>query len=699
MTSQRLPFDGRIRSARLSPPVRVDQGPAAAAVTRQGMNLIIKFSRPHPPFRKALQQIDGCRFDSRHDTWLVHVGMIREVRARAAYFGWHTSPQVDAIPDLAPGDFPVVVRVEGEMLAVEVPFRMDVHEVLLEHEATHEPRSGLWYVDMEDALDVVLDIQRIATVSADGDFGQQVAFAAEMLGLSRAMAPSPGFTLAPTIARDMTNRPFTIAGTEYGVRSILRRTGGVFLWGTMGSGKSAIALAILETLDVVHDVAAYPAVLIVPMGIKTNWEREIAASVPHRRVHTCESSKPVIPIGDPDLWICNYDILGNPAKSSWSRTFTEMGVASVAFDEIHRIKELKTQRSRACQAISLALPPENPRLGLTGTPVRNRRKEILPQLIAMGRGEEVEIVTKDGEHTGKFKIVTQFGDQKKVLADERLSRRLRTVCAWRPDPDEVLRSIGALGADESSVIVPEWFVVDGDPKIMAEYRRAEQMFLEWIRERAEAKARELGLDPTAAGVTAVMKAGSAAALVQINALCRLAGQAKAPAVREWVRDFADSGDKLLVFAHHHDVMDMIAGDDYPQIHGGVKHRDRMVLVDRFQGDMEPPIQVLVLQTEAAGEGLTLTEAHHDIHAEFEWVPGAHDQADSRAAWRMNDPHPVHSVYAVCANTVDEWRIGVLAGKRQEMALVTGEDRSKIATESTFGEVWDQFYKKALGEEA
>ena len=272
------------------------------------------------------------------------------------------------------------------------------------------------------------------------------------------------------------------------------------------------------------------------------------------------------------------------------------------------------------------------------------------------------------------------------------------MCAWRPDPTEVLRFLGVIGDDETAEVPKNYIVVDGDPKVMAKYRHAEERFLEYLRQKAEEKAREMGADPHSAGVRAMMRAASAAQLMQVNELSRLAGLAKVRAGKEWVQDFLTTGDKLLVFAHHRDVMADLAGKSIPQIHGDVKRADRDVLVDRFQDEAPPPLQALVLQTEAAGEGLTLTKAYQVLHAELEWVPGAHDQADARAAWRMNDPHNIMSNYLVCADSIDEVRVGVLQAKREEMEAVTDGDRDRIAQESTYGAVFEQLLRKALGDE-
>jgi SNF2 family DNA or RNA helicase len=658
-------------------------------VTREGSTLLIKFSDKHHGYINAVKSIHGYRYDRQQNRWSVHIGHIMQVRDLAAQHGWIMSPAVRSIPELNPDEFPMLVSAEGEQLIIEGPYRKDVWHMLGEADGRQEVATGRWFIPNENATDVVLDLKRIARVQFVGDANdltRRIDEAIRMLALSRQLEPSPDWSLTPNVKREL--RAFQHAGVEYLAKS--RRC---FGWATMGAGKTTVALAAAEHLSWLGD-DIYPMLVIPPSGLKTNWVREAKACIPHRTVTVCEGRK-AIRLTDarsripnlPDIWICNYDILGDADnQSSWAHQLIELGVRTLIVDEGHRCINLKTIRTKGIVAISNSMPDDAPRYLLTGTPVRNKREEVHPQLAVIGR---------DG----------QFGTKKQLREDERLSRRLRTVCAWRPDPDEVLKSLGVLAADGTAMIIPQYTYVDGDPKVLAEYKKAEEDIFEFLREKAREKARELGQDPESAAVEAAMKAGSAAQMIMVNTLCRLAGQAKIHAAREWVTDFLDSGEKLLVFAENLDMLEALStavNPPIPRIYGEVKHGDRLALVDRFQEEEDIPtdqyLQALVLQIDAAGEGLTLTKAHQVLHAQLCWTPGQHDQADARAAWRMNDPHPVVSHYLVCADTIDEIRIDVLAAKRNEMAAVTDGDRAAIAAASTYGEVFARLLRRSLSKE-
>lgn len=89
--------------------------------------------------------------------------------------------------------------------------------------------------------------------------------------------------------------------------------------------------------------------------------------------------------------------------------------------------------------------------------------------------------------------------------------------------------------------------------------------------------------------------------------------------------------KVIVFAHHRDVIDAIAnhyGKQAVKLYGGMSEKAKDEAVTRFMTD--PSVRVFVGSITAAGVGLTLTAASHVIFAELDWVPGNVTQAEDRA---------------------------------------------------------------------
>ncbi|KAL4424199.1 hypothetical protein ABPG75_001500 [Micractinium tetrahymenae] len=135
-------------------------------------------------------------------------------------------------------------------------------------------------------------------------------------------------------------------------------------------------------------------------------------------------------------------------------------------------------------------------------------------------------------------------------------------------------------------------------------------------------------------------------------LYRRTGPAKVRAAAEHVRALVDAGQKVLIFAHHAEVLDelqqrALAGVRCVRIDGQVNNEKRKPLVDRFQKDER--CRAALLSITAAGVGITLTAASVVVFAELYWNPGSLVQAEDRAH-RMGQRHPLEVHYLVAPGT-------------------------------------------------
>jgi SWI/SNF-related matrix-associated actin-dependent regulator 1 of chromatin subfamily A len=115
------------------------------------------------------------------------------------------------------------------------------------------------------------------------------------------------------------------------------------------------------------------------------------------------------------------------------------------------------------------------------------------------------------------------------------------------------------------------------------------------------------------------------------------GLAKVPQVVEYVMSALEGEQKVILFAHHGDVIEGLntgigvalkEGEYAVTITGKTHVADRGNAVYSFQND--PNCRVLIGSIGAAGVGLTLTAASHVIFAELDPVPGKMTQAEDRA---------------------------------------------------------------------
>jgi SWI/SNF-related matrix-associated actin-dependent regulator 1 of chromatin subfamily A len=104
----------------------------------------------------------------------------------------------------------------------------------------------------------------------------------------------------------------------------------------------------------------------------------------------------------------------------------------------------------------------------------------------------------------------------------------------------------------------------------------------------------------------------------LRAAYQASGIAKAPATAEFILDWLEGSDatqKLIVFAHHKEVLDYIEATlakNYKgrlgmmRIDGSVPPAERALRVKKFQSNKK--VRVAILSMTAAGVGLTLTAA-------------------------------------------------------------------------------------------
>ena len=109
--------------------------------------------------------------------------------------------------------------------------------------------------------------------------------------------------------------------------------------------------------------------------------------------------------------------------------------------------------------------------------------------------------------------------------------------------------------------------------------------------------------------------------------------AKLPQVIEHIKACLDSGvEKIIVWAHHTDVIEKLGNElsDYGtvRITGETSTHVREEAVERFQ--TLPFMRVFIGSISAAGVGLTLTAAQHEVFAELMYNPSDMMQAEDRA---------------------------------------------------------------------
>ena len=458
-----------------------------------------------------------------------------------------------------------------------------------------------------------------------------------------------------------TLRPFQRAGVEYAVH---RRK--CLIADEMGLGKGGQGLAAVYHLD------AYPSIVVCPASLKLNLAKEATAWVPSKSVTVIDKLKRpfrvtidgvsrVVTRNDwsADIIVINYDML-----DKLSEKLLRVRPRSIVFDESHYLKNRKAQRTVAAKKIAADVPVK---LMLSGTPIMNAPIELAPQL---------EILGVLNEHFGDYwKFAKRFCGAYKdnfgwhfngaANLDE-LNNILRATCMIRRTKDSVLTEL----PPKQIVEIP--IQIDN----AKEYEKAEADVAAWL---ADQKVKEEGFLNAIAGLPeeqrqariaerragAEHRARQAEKLVRIETLKKIAVEGKKKAVQDWIDDFLRTGEKLVFFGHHVDVVKGFAVKyGSPHITGDCSVTARQAAVDAFQTD--PDCRFISLNLQAGGVGLTLTASSTVAFIEFGWTPAIMDQAADRVH-RIGQKEYVVIYYFVANGTIDEDILALIERKRKVFA--------------------------------
>jgi SWI/SNF-related matrix-associated actin-dependent regulator 1 of chromatin subfamily A len=285
---------------------------------------------------------------------------------------------------------------------------------------------------------------------------------------------------------------------------------------------------------------------------------------------------------------------------------------------------------------------------LTGTPVLNSPKDLIMLLQVMRRLDVVGGWKHMMEHycnAHKSTFGMEFGPPRDL---DDLNVRMRSACYIRREKSQVLKEL----PEKQRSVVPMPLSNE------SEYAFAEQAILSYL---AQEKGKE-----------AALKASRAEYLVKINTLRKLAAHGKMDTVREWVGNFLESGEKLVLFAHHIEVQNALAEafEGCAVLRGEDDSETRQENVDRFQKD--PNCHLIVCSLKAGGVGITLTSASNVAFVEQGWNEAEMLQAEDRVH-RIGQRNAVNCWYLLARNTIDEDMMELIRNKASV---------AKAATEGT-----------------
>lgn len=439
-----------------------------------------------------------------------------------------------------------------------------------------------------------------------------------------------------------------------GVAFVESRKGRALIGDEMGLGKTIQALAYLQLHPEIR-----PAVIVCPASLKLNWAKEIKSTLNGAsRIQIVEGKTPYRLSGE--IIIINYDIL-----EAWQKQLMLYKPKIIIADECHYFKSNEAKRTKAMKLLAKDVPHF---IALSGTPIVNRPIEIYNALNIINSS----VIPGFREYTKRYCGATYNGfgwDYSGATNTDELHKILTETIMIRRKKKDVLKDL----PDKLYSFVPMTL------SNIQEYDAIENDVIGYIRQNKGKEAAE--------------KASNAEVLVQMELLKQAAVRGKMNASLDWIKDFLESGEKLVVFAIHKFVIDEIM-KWFPnisvKIDGSTSLQDRNTAVERFQND--PKVSLFVGNIKAAGVGLTLTAASNVAILELPWTPGDLAQAEDRChRIGQKDSVTVHMLLA--AGTIEEDIASLLDIKRKILDAVL--DGVVTQEESLLVELMNSLEKKAV----
>lgn len=413
-----------------------------------------------------------------------------------------------------------------------------------------------------------------------------------------------------------------------------------------GLGKTLQAIATVNLAE------SFPCLVICPASLKINWEREWHKFTDKKAMILTDDVRDSWPFyfqtGLYQVFIVNYESLRKyfVLKMSDAKRLTVRGILfkeninlfkSVIIDELHKCKSSQTQQSKFCQGISKG---KEYIIGLTGTPVVNKPKDLYQQLKIMDRVDDF------GGYKNFMSRYCSGPNEASNLKE--LNAMLWQNCMFRREKAQVLSDL----PDKIRQLLT------CEITNRKEYMDAERDLIGYLKKYKDADNYQI--QNTLRGEV----------MVKIGILRQIAARGKMKEVIDYVTDFLESGKKMILFCNLHVVVDQLK-EAFPKavsVTGRENTQEKQHAVDSFQKN--PNTNIIICSIKAAGVGLTLTASSDVLFVEFPWTDADCRQCEDRAH-RIGQKDNVTSRFMLGKNTIDEKIYQIIQIKKQIANAVMG----------------------------
>lgn len=425
-----------------------------------------------------------------------------------------------------------------------------------------------------------------------------------------------------------------------------------------GLGKTGSAIATLHG-SALNGEITFPCLVICPTSLKENWAREWAIWTDRKALVMRDSMRNTwhqyLRTGLADVLIVNYESLkkyfvaeiNKPNDAPLSLKYVKFKdhitlFNSVVIDELHRVKDAGTQQAKFTKGLASG---KKWILGLTGTPVVNKPKDLISQLSIIERLIDI------GGY--KFFMNRYCGGNGSGATNLReLQYKLAITCFFQRRKKDVLTDL----PDKMRQIVL------CDITTRKEYQDAIKDLAGYLKEYKSKT------DPE------VERSMRGELMVKIGVCKNISARGKLNEVFEHINEIVEAGEKIVVFIHQKEIANAlikeyshavtVTGSDTPE--------SRQRNVDRFQKDAK--CNIIICNIKAGGVGITLTASSRVAFVELPWHAADANQCEDRCH-RIGQKDSVQCTYFLGANTIDEDIYKIIEKKREVANSITGNEEN------------------------
>ena len=446
---------------------------------------------------------------------------------------------------------------------------------------------------------------------------------------------------------------------------------GACLADDMGLGKTVQLLA----LEAVHRAGRPddpPTLLLCPMSLVGNWQREAERFAPALRVYAHHGRERLREgeladrLAQADLMVTTYATatrdIDELAGYEWRR---------VVLDEAQAVKNSLSQAARAVRRLRAGQ-----RVALTGTPVENRLAELWSLMDFLNPG----LLGPADKFRTRYAIPVERHGQTEA------AERLRAIT--RPYLLRRLKTDPAIISD-----LPEKIEIKQYCRLTTEQASLYQSVVDDMMEKIENSQGIERRGNVLAAMAKLKQVCNHPALLLHDRSAVGARSGKVIRLEEICEEILAEGDKALLFTQFTEFAAMLLphlaarfGTGISYLHGGTSKKRRDELVTGFQSGGGPPLFLLSLR--AGGTGLNLTAANHVIHLDRWWNPAVENQATDRA-FRIGQRRNVQVRKFICTGTLEE-KIDEMIEEKRALASLVISDGEGWLTELSTGELRSMF---------